>query len=539
MQQPKPISRNYSDIVRNIEIGIYQIPKFQRDFVWSLESSAKLIDSLLKGFPIGSFILWKTNSERLKATKNLGGVIFKEIPQNEYVYYVLDGQQRITSLYLAIKGILLDDKKLDYKNLYIDLSKDIESDEEICVANHSQEADFISFYDLMNLSLLKIHKKFGEKFAEKCELLRRRIESYEFSTIEVENQPFSKVADIFTRINTSGKALTLFEIMNAKIYTEEKDGQSGFDLEEKFGELIDDLKYVSYESIAKDPIITLQLIGMSLKKNAKRDGILSIEKENFIDEWSNAIESLKIAIEFMRSHLKIPASNLLPYSALLVALAYFFRINKMKPANKIQSQQLSKYFFRSAFSWRFSSSSDTTLTQDIELLEQIKNSEEIDFIKKIPMQNTSKEYFVDILKENFSVSNAFDKAILCILACAEPRSFKNCNVVRLDNSWLRSSDAKNFHHFFPKAYLKRQKKEEYANALANITLVDDYLNKREIRDKAPSKYIQDFYKNNPDLKATLKTHFIDLDTFGIMENDYDTFLQKRAEKLASEIIKRI
>ncbi len=539
MQQPKPISRNYSDIVRNIENGTYQIPKFQRDFVWSLESSAKLIDSLLKGFPIGSFILWKTNSERLKATKGLGGVIFKEIPQNEYVYYVLDGQQRITSLYLAIKGISLDDKKLDYKNLYIDLSKDIESDDEICVVKHSQETDFIGFCDLMNLSLLTISEKFGKKFAEKCELLRRRIESYEFSTIEVENQPFSKVADIFTRINTSGKALTLFEIMNAKIYTEEKDGQSGFDLEEKFGELIDDLKYVSYESIAKDPIITLQLIGMSLKKNAKRDGILSIEKESFIDEWSKAIESLKIAIEFMRSHLKIPASNLLPYSALLVALAYFFRINKMKPANKIQSQQLSKYFFRSAFSWRFSSSSDTILTQDIELIEQIKNGKEIDFIKKIPMQNTSKEYFVDTLKENFSVSNAFDKAILCILACAEPRSFKNCNIVRLDNSWLRSSDAKNFHHFFPKAYLKRQKKEECANALANITLVDDYLNKREIRDKAPSKYIQDFYKNNPDLKATLKTHFIDLDTFGIMENDYDTFLQKRAEKLASEIMKRI
>ena len=59
MQQAKPIGRKYDDIIRNIESGIYQIPKFQRDFVWDKNKSAKLIESLLKGYPIGSFILWK------------------------------------------------------------------------------------------------------------------------------------------------------------------------------------------------------------------------------------------------------------------------------------------------------------------------------------------------------------------------------------------------------------------------------------------------------------------------------------------------
>jgi len=78
MQQPKPISRRYDDIIRNIEKGIYQIPKFQRDFVWDKNKSAKLIESLLKGYPIGSFILWKTK-ERLKSLKKLGGKILKEI----------------------------------------------------------------------------------------------------------------------------------------------------------------------------------------------------------------------------------------------------------------------------------------------------------------------------------------------------------------------------------------------------------------------------------------------------------------------------
>ncbi len=151
----------------------------------------------------------------------------------------------------------------------------------------------------------------------------------------------------------------------------------------------------------------------------------------------------------------------------------------------------------------------------------------------------AKEYFIDTLKQNFSASNAFDKAVLCIMAYADPKKFNDNSKVRLDNSYLSVSTSKNYHHFFPKAYLKRSKNDEYANALANMTLVDDYLNKRVIQDKEPKKYISDFQKENLDLEETLKSHFIHLSDFGIFENDYDLFLEKRASLLADEILKRI
>ena len=257
MQQPKPISRRYDDIIRNIENGIYQIPKFQRDFVWDKNKSAKLIESLLKGYPIGSFILWKTK-ERLKSLKKLGGEILKEIKEGDFVYYILDGQQRITSLYLVIKGLKID--KNDYKEIFIDLDKDIESDDEICVCDKPQNS--ISFYDLMNRDILEISDEFGRDIANQANELRKRIENYEFSTIEIENQSLDKIADIFTRINTSGKELTLFEIVNAKIYTEATQNQEGFDLEEKFDILIKDLERSGYESIAENKNIILQLMAL-------------------------------------------------------------------------------------------------------------------------------------------------------------------------------------------------------------------------------------------------------------------------------------
>ncbi|WP_286006058.1 hypothetical protein [Campylobacter avium] len=81
--------------------------------------------------------------------------------------------------------------------------------------------------------------------------------------------------------------------------------------------------------------------------------------------------------------------------------------------------------------------------------------------------------------------------------------------------------------------------EDEINCLANITLVDDYINKRVIKDKAPSIYIKDFLKDNPELEQSLKTHHIDLKDFGVLENDYDRFLNKRASVLADEILKRI
>lgn len=534
MQQVKPIGRKYDDIIKNIENGIYQIPKFQRDFVWDKNKSAKLIESLLKGYPIGSFILWKTK-ERLKSLKKLGGKILKEIEDGDFVYYILDGQQRITSLYLAIKGLKID--KNDYKEIFIDLDKDIENEDDVCVCVKPKNG--ISFYDLMNKKITEIIKDFGEEIAQRVEELKEHIKSYEFSTIEIENQSLDKIADIFTRINTSGKELTLFEIVNAKIYTEATKEQEGFDLEEKFDILIKDLERSGYESIAENKNIILQLMALVLKKSSKREAILSIDKHSFIKKWDCVVKCLQHAIDKIRDSLKIPVSKLLPYYALIIPFAYFYYINKKPPTNK-QLENLHRYFFRAAFGERFSSSTESKLNEDIKLVEKICKNEKIDFKKEVDCDE-SKRYYEDKLKNGFSTSSAFDKSLLCILAYKEPKKFNDNSSVRLDNSWLNIASSKNYHHFFPKAYLKKLNKydEDEINCLANITLVDDYINKRVIKDKAPSIYIKDFLKDNPDLEQSLETHYINFSDFGILDDDYDKFLNKRASVLADEILKRI
>ena len=368
MKQPKPIGRNYTDIVKNVRDGVYQIPKFQRDFVWSKEQTAKLIDSLLKGFPIGSFILWKTN-DRLKSLKKIGGVVFNDPNDGEYVYYILDGQQRMTSLYLALEGVQID--KHNYKEIYIDLDKDIESDDEICTLEKTDKC--IAFYDLINANIIDLMDNFDRETIGKIDTLRQHIQNYEFSTIEIENQPMEKIAEIFTRINVGGKVLTLFEIMNAKVYSEDildGDGKvthKGFDLEDKFESLIEDLKYSGYETIGENKSIVLQLMSLILLKNSKREAILSIDKNDFINEWDDTIKCLGLAIDKIRDYFRIGVSKLLPYYVLIVPIAYFYKINNFTPPSNSQLKELEKYFFRSAISWRFSSSVETKLNSDIKM----------------------------------------------------------------------------------------------------------------------------------------------------------------------------
>jgi hypothetical protein len=141
----------------------------------------------------------------------------------------------------------------------------------------------------------------------------------------------------------------------------------------------------------------------------------------------------------------------------------------------------------------------------------------------------------------FSTGDAFCKALLCLYAYFQPKSFNTNSLVKMDNSWLKFSTSKNYHHFFPRAYLNNNGVTWWqANSILNVTIVDDYLNKRVIRAKAPSEYIKSFEKSNKDLQETMQSHLIDdLDGFGVWQNDYEKFLEARGQRVLEELNERL
>lgn len=523
--------KKYSSLLEEVETGQIKIPQFQRQFVWDI-SSAKLIDSILKGYPIGTFIFWRTN-ERLRAIRNIGNIKLIEPKDGEYVNYVLDGQQRITSVFAALKGqqIERDNGKFeDFSKIYIDLDANIDEKIVITDINDKKEHTYIKLTDLMYEKGRILYNKYPDEYGEKIDKYKEIIQSYLFRGINLKDAEIDVATEVFTRLNVGGKDLSLFEIMVAKTYDHEK----AFDLYEKFQELKQELQPSKYDTISSATI--LQLVSILIKKECTRKVILKLSKEEFIDKWDDATECLKSAVDFFRSY-GIPVSRLLPYNALLVPFSYFFYKHKTNPTGEIK-KKLEDFFWRVSLGYRYSSAVESKLANDIEKIDKIINNE-------LPKY----EWSIDISPENlqndgyFSTGRSFIKAILCLYAMQKPKSFDNHLDVNIDNSWLKIANSKNYHHFFPKSYMeKNQQHWEYwqYNNILNITIVDGYLNKNKIRAKAPSVYMKSFSEDNSALEETMKTHLIDdLNSFGVWSDDYERFFNERAKIVSKELYKKI
>jgi len=133
--QPENHTKKYDALFMDIDLGRIKIPQFQRDFVWDKEQTGKLVDSILKGYPIGTFICWKTREE-LRSFRDIGNFTLPATPKGDYAEYVLDGHQRITSLYAIRKGVRLtkDEKPIDYREIFVDLDYIATNDDEIVVS---------------------------------------------------------------------------------------------------------------------------------------------------------------------------------------------------------------------------------------------------------------------------------------------------------------------------------------------------------------------------------------------------------------------
>lgn len=316
MNRPDPQALTIDAMISNIDKGLTKIPQFQREFVWSREKSAKLIDSLVKGYPIGTFIIWQTK-ETLRSVREVGHLKLPQTPEGQFTQYVLDGQQRMTSVYACIKGATLhrEGKVIDYKDIWVDLEADGES--EIVCINGVEDGSirYVRVRDLFEGSFTLI-SKYPANLHPKMQMYRDQLKGFLFSSILIKEVGIEVATDIFTRINTTGKDLTLFEIMVAKKFSE----KSKFDLLEKYEDLQKELVSVQFGTLP--PLIILQVVSSILRKDCSTKIILSLPRTEFIATWPQAISALKSAVDYLRLQIRVPASELLPFNPAVVIIAF-------------------------------------------------------------------------------------------------------------------------------------------------------------------------------------------------------------------------
>lgn len=530
--RPENANKKYEALFLEIDSGQIKLPMFQREFVWDKEQSAKLIDSILKGYPIGTFILWKTR-DALRSVKDIGNHTLPETPKGDYAQYILDGQQRITSLYAIRKGIRIskDGKEINYRDIYVNLDYDPINDEQIVTSQRDEGKVYVSVHDLLTSDALDFIDEIGKDKAKQFQEYKTNLTTYDFATITIKDYPIEIACDVFSRINTGGKPLTLFEIMVAMTYDEAK----GFDLALKYDELLNgsdeadkSLTKAKFDTVPAATV--LQAVAAITTDSIRAKDILKIRRDKFISNWEPMVSSMFAAVDFIRTKLHVPVSQLLPYASLLVPFAYFFHKNGNTRPTEVQAKLLKQFFYWVGLNWRYSGSTETKIAEDLKKMGLI--------LKERQPKYSSDELTVsaeDIENTWFSAGNANIKAILCLFASQKPRNLDDDSDVILDNSNLKIASSRNYHHFFPKAYVNKRLKDSEPNLIANIILIDAASNNK-IRAKAPSFYVGEFKKSNSKLTASLKSHFIGAQSdFGIVDDDYDKFIGKRSAAIADAL----
>jgi len=231
----------------------------------------------------------------------------------------------------------------------------------------------------------------------------------------------------------------------------------------------------------------------------------------------------------LKKSFGVKISRILPYPAMIVPVSYFFLKNDFNEPDNTQIRQMAQWFWKVGLSNRYDSAVESKIAEDIKEINKIIDGESAKFDYQINFE-------IDrILSQKYSLRNAFCLTILCLYASKNPKRFDNNSAVDLSKNFSKYN-SREMHHVFPRKYLKKINNPsiEKVDSVANICFIPSSLNK-DILDKAPSEYFKIFSTSNPNIKDALQGHLIGyLDNFGIKNNDFNTFLTKRAELIKKE-----
>jgi len=142
-----------SQVIEKVLSGQIRIPTFQRGFVWDADKVAVLMDSLYKSYPIGSLLFWRTRS-RLRFERDLGPFRLPGVDPDYPIDYVLDGQQRITSIFGVFQSQVDAFSKEVWTNVYFDYRANTNAQESQFTALDESEADPNRYFLLRNFLIL-------------------------------------------------------------------------------------------------------------------------------------------------------------------------------------------------------------------------------------------------------------------------------------------------------------------------------------------------------------------------------------------------
>lgn len=503
-------------IIDKISSGELRIPSFQRGFVWEPDAIAFFMDSLYKGYPVGAVLLWRTR-EKLVNERNLGRFTLPEPTKDYPIEYVLDGQQRLTSIFSVFQTELIPEDDPNWRDIYYIIGSDKKPQDQQFIPLEISEVDLSKHFPISTLFDSVKYRKATENLPDetKAEIdkLQETFKEVNVPAQSMETDDKSIVAIVFERINRAGIPLDSFQLLTAWSWS------TDFDLQEKLDDLSAELEGCGFNGIAEDQDLLMKCFTGYILNSTSPSAIMDLRGEQVRDYFVKIQNGLKSSIDFLQKELNLHSLFYVPYPAMIVSLVKFFGSDKQNGVlyTDKQRKQLIKWFWRCCFSRRYSSGVNSAHQSDLISMEKLRKDENFD------ASSFKCDITADFFTSNqFNVNTVNTKTFIAMLASNTPLSFISGAKVDLSIT-LKQSSTKEFHHIFPDKYLQRCGKEKREIfPLANFCFLNNADNQK-IKDKAPADYVH--MMNSESVPQILGSAICPPNTFEI---PYEDFISERS-----------
>ncbi|QXC36147.1 DUF262 domain-containing protein [Aeromonas sp. FDAARGOS 1407] len=524
-----PTSLKIDKLINRIDNGEIKIPAFQRGYVWRQNQIIELLESLVKQYPIGSILLWEaSHNEKLRSTRNIAGYRLPDKGDNWPVNYVLDGQQRLSSIYAVLSEHIEQEPSsekynpnLDIFEIYYDFSTKkfipkidvkVKSDSVVLLRNI---IDPIKLFD----ELVSLNKKYHSD----AKTLSSIFLNYDVPVIQIKNRTREEVGVIFERINNTGTKLDLLDLMTAWTWT--WTWTEDFHLLDSIDALLDSLEEKSFGQI--DHKLILQIVSGIILGSTQTENILKLTGERVRDNWEFIVDAIKRAVDFLYTEIKCANIEFLPFHQQMIPLCRFFSRSKKHTADQLNI--IKQYFWRTSFSDRYSTGQTTAkLDFDIEFIDKVLDYDFSDINKYKTSISPD-----DFINTQFSKANPMTRAFLLLSAQYSPLDLTNGSTIDIGSS-LASFNRKEYHHVFPNAFLsKAGETKQRRFAVANFCFLPSNSNKK-ISSKAPSIYFSNIIPKT-EKDRILESNLLPKEDDIYTNDNFDEFLNERSKILINAI----
>ncbi|HBR11618.1 MAG TPA: hypothetical protein DD740_05305 [Chryseobacterium sp.] len=570
----KDVKYNLNSLIQNIDLGTIGLPDIQRPFVWKDTKVRDLFDSLYKGYPVGYFLFWE--NANIEGIKGIG----TDAKQKVANLLIVDGQQRLTSLYAVLKAQEVIRENYEKAKIIIAFNP-IETKFEVpdaAIRKNPRYYQNISDLWKPNINIFKVIMDFVhnlknhivvsddlEMKIQEAFMRLKNLENYPFSVLELSQEiDEEQVADVFVRINSEGKTLNQADFiltLMSVFWDEGRTNLENFCRDARVPSTNHATPF-NYLIVPKPEQMLragvglafrrarLQYIYSILRGKDLETGLFSEDRRALqfdklkvaqaqaldVQNWHEFIKALKQAGYNNESYISSNNNILYSYVFFLIGrIDYKVDLYELK-------KLISKWFFMCSITGRYTGSPETAMEMDLARFRTVETSD--DFVKEmnsIINSQLTDDFWEVTLPLDLATSSFRSPSLFAYYASLNIHNalglFSKLQVKELLESGLKANkSALERHHLFPKAWLLRNgvtEQRDY-NQIANFALVE-WSDNIAISDKEPRVYLPIYEKrfSNEELSKMRKWHAL---PYNWQEMNYRDFLVER-RKLISGVVK--